>query len=80
MLTLNIIASPVKKAARRPIRPSKSSHLTMPEECGVWMRAPWDEAGQLQRPLLQTMLKIVACGEREDPHSQAAQSQPSLPL
>ena len=39
-----------------------------------------DEAGQLQRPLLQTMLKIVASGEREDPHSQAAQSQPSLPL
>jgi hypothetical protein len=39
-----------------------------------------DEAGQLQRPLLQTMLKIVASGEREDPHSQAAQSQPSLPF
>jgi hypothetical protein len=37
-------------------------------------------SAQLQRPLLQTMLKIVASGEREDPHSQAAQSQPSLPL
>jgi hypothetical protein len=79
-LALNIIASPVKKTARRPIRPSKSCRLAMPDECGVWMRAPWDEAGQLQRPLLQIMLKIVASGEREDPHSQAAQSQPSLPL
>jgi hypothetical protein len=79
-LALNTIASPVKKTARRPIRPSKSCRLTMPEECGVGMRAPWDEAGQLQRPLLQTMLKIVASGEREEPHSQAAQSQPSLSL
>jgi hypothetical protein len=30
------------------------------------MRGPWGEAGQLQRPLPDTILKIVASGERED--------------
>jgi putative SOS response-associated peptidase YedK len=54
--------------------------LTTEEECDVWMRAPWDEAGKLQRPLPNTMLRIVASGEREDPPSEMLQSQPSLPL
>jgi hypothetical protein len=47
--------------------------LTTEEECDMWMRAPWDEAGKLQRPLPNTMLRIVASGEREDPPSEAAQ-------
>jgi hypothetical protein len=42
------------------------------------MRAPSDEAGQLQRPLPNTMLRIVASGERGDPPSEAAQAQPLL--
>ena len=54
--------------------------LTTEEECDMWMRAPWDEAGKLQRPLPNTMLRIVASGEREDPPSEMLQSQPSLPL
>jgi putative SOS response-associated peptidase YedK len=53
--------------------------LTTEEECEVWMCAPWDEAGKLQRPLPNTMLRMVASGEREDPPSEAAQAQPSLP-
>jgi putative SOS response-associated peptidase YedK len=55
-----------------PIHPkAMPAILTTPEECARWLEADTLDALELQRPLPDEALRIVAKGEKEDPPAES---------
>ncbi|WP_421988540.1 SOS response-associated peptidase [Roseococcus sp.] len=52
--------------------------LTTPDELETWMMAPWSIAMELQRPLPDGALQVVARGSRQDPPAEPTAAQASL--
>lgn len=59
----------------RAVQESMPVILRTAEEIELWLRAPWEEARALKRPLPDGTLRIVATGNKEDPPVMA----PELP-
>ncbi len=54
--------------------------LTTPAECETWMTAPAEDALRLQRRLADSLLSVVARGEKQDPPAVAPEMAPALLL